>query len=174
MTLISSRLAVGQWRLSSEHDPRALAVVDGTGPHARHGPHYSRRTPGSRSFTGIGREIVLMTADQSAVWAVVLNRIPHRGQHAQALYCWRNMVFRNLGSGLSSTLVRDAVTMTRMCWMARYGALPDSPLRTEVRTDRGSTNPGYCYLMAGWTRQPQTARHRQRKILVLHAPEATL
>lgn len=48
------------WLLSSSSDPRALAVVDGTGPFAEFGPHYSRRTPGSKTFTGVGREIVLL------------------------------------------------------------------------------------------------------------------
>jgi hypothetical protein len=50
-----------RWELSSSSDRRALDVVDGTGPHEGHGPHYSRRTPGSKTFTGVGREIVLVT-----------------------------------------------------------------------------------------------------------------
>lgn len=64
----------GVWRLSSSSDPVALSVVDGTGPWEGHGPHYSRRTPGSKTFTGVGAEVVLVTEDRSAVWAVVLQK----------------------------------------------------------------------------------------------------
>lgn len=42
------------WLLSSSSDKRALAVVDGLGKFRRYGPHYSRRTPGSKTFTGCG------------------------------------------------------------------------------------------------------------------------
>jgi hypothetical protein len=62
------------WLLSSSSDRRALDVVDGMGKHAGKGPHYSRRTPGSKTFTGVGREIVLVTDDGNAVWAVVLQK----------------------------------------------------------------------------------------------------
>jgi len=64
------------WVLSSSSDARALAVVDGTGRLAEHGPHYSRRTPGSKTFTGVGKEIVLITECGRAVWAVVRQRTP--------------------------------------------------------------------------------------------------
>lgn len=59
------------WILSSSSDRVALDIVDGVGLHEGEGPHYSRRTPGSKTFTGVGREIVLTTLDRSAVWAVV-------------------------------------------------------------------------------------------------------
>lgn len=152
------------WVLSSSSDPRALAVVDGTGEHRAHGPHYSRRTPGSRTFTGVGQEIVLVTADGSAAWAVVRQRTPSRrgtgGSRGRAgvadpgpRYLWRNMMFRNLGPALSSDLIRSALARTREEWVARYGALPPERMRTEIDVARvRSTNPGYCYLRAGWTR----------------------
>ena len=66
----------GGWRLSSSSDQAALAVVDGTGRFAKYGPHYSRRTPGSRTFTGVGQEIVLLHESGAAVWAVVRQRTP--------------------------------------------------------------------------------------------------
>jgi hypothetical protein len=65
----------GGWELSSSSDRRALDVVDGTGPFDGHGPHYSRRTPGSRTFTGVGQEIVLVHPS-GAAWAVVRQRTP--------------------------------------------------------------------------------------------------
>jgi len=150
------------WLLSSSSDPRALAVVDGTGPFAGFGPHYSRRTPGSRTFTGVGQEIVLVTDCGRAVWAVVRQRTPSargsggsRGRRGEpdkkARYVWRNMLFRNLGAGLSSELIRSALERTYEEWVTRYGVLPAERLRTEVDTRAVlSRNPGYCYKQAGW------------------------
>lgn len=161
------------WTLSSSSDRRALDVVDGEGMHAGAGPHYSRRTPGSRTFTGIGEEVVLVTECGRAVWAVTRQKGPDapfsgwRTRHGDLFkpprepaprrehrgYLWRNVMFRNLGAGLSSDLVRSALAMTYAEWERRYGRLPEERLRTEVEVASvKSANPGYCYLMAGWER----------------------
>lgn len=151
------------WELSSSSDPRALEIVDGTGRFSDHGPHYSRRSPGSKTFTGVGQEIVLVRPD--AVWAVVRQRTPsprgtgasrgREGATALTRYVWRNMIFRNLGNELSSDLIRSATEMTYLEWEKRYSHLPEERLRTEVDVKKiRSTNPGYCYLMAGWERGP--------------------
>jgi hypothetical protein len=61
------------------------------------------------------------------------------------------MMFRNLGDGLSSDLIRSALAMTYVEWAKRYGSLPSERLRTEVKIDAvKSRNPGYCYKVAGW------------------------
>lgn len=151
------------WRISSSSDPDALAVVDGLGRWAGHGPHYSRRTPGSRTFTGVGQELVLVTHAGDAVWAVVRQRTPaprgsgasrgRGGTTAATRYIWRNMLFRNLGPTLSSELIRSATSLTYRLWPARYGAMPAERLRTEIQINAvRSTNPGYSYLCAGYTR----------------------
>ncbi len=165
------------WQLSSSSDPRALAVVDGTGPFEGLGPHYSRRTPGAKTFTGCGQEVVLVTNCGRAVWAVVRQKTPaKRGTGASrgrsgagdqgTRWVWRNMLFRNLGAGLSSDLIQSATLCTYGEWVARYGELPAERLRTEVdvRAIR-STNPGYCYQMAGWEKGPV-----KRGKLHLYAP----
>ena len=158
---VSSR-GMNRWHLSSSSDPAALAVVDGTGPFMEFGPHYSRRTPGSRTFTGVGREVVLVTHCGRAVWACVYQRTPARAgtggsrgrdgkTDADTRYIWRNMMFRNLGAGLSSELIREALAMTYVEWVARYGAMPKERLRTEIGIAHvRSTNPGFCYKAAGW------------------------
>lgn len=150
------------WDLSSSSDRRALDVVDGRGLLEGLGPHYSRRTPGSKTFTGVGREIVLVSQCGRAVWAVVYQATPMvRGSGAsrgragetdrKARYLWRNMMFRNEGAGLSSELIRDATERTYEEWIKRYGELPAERLRTEVDTRRvRSKNPGFCYMQAGW------------------------
>ena len=154
----------GPWRLSSSSARDALDIVDGVGRHAGVGPHYSRRTPGSKTFTGVGQEIVLVTEDACAVWAVVRQRTPSaRGSGSSRgrvgttdvapRYIWRNMLFRNLGPRQSSELIRDALAMTYAEWAKRYGSLPPERLRTEIGISSiKSRNPGYCYKIAGWTK----------------------
>lgn len=169
------------WILSSSSDRRALDVVDGTGNFLGIGPHYSRRTPGSKTFTGIGQEIVLIAQDGTAVWAVVRQRTPSaRGsgigkgrtgvKDERPKTVWRNMIFRNLGSTLSSKLILEAVRMTYSEWAKRYGNLPPEVMRTEIdpKKIRG-TNPGFCYKMAGF----HNARMVRGK-LFLDAPCPTL
>lgn len=168
-----------RWVLSSSSDRRALDVVDGAGQFTGMGAHYSRRTPGSKTFTGVGREIVLVTRCGRAVWACVYQRTPSakgsgasRGRagiaDAKPRHIWRNMLFRNLGAGLSSDLIAEAVEVTYLEWTMRYGSLPPERLRTEIRVDAvASRNPGYCYLRAGW--EPGETR---RGIKFLWAPLA--
>lgn len=166
------------WLLSSSSDPVALSIVDGTGKHEGQGLHYSRRTPGSKTFTGVGREIVLVTEDANAVWACVYQRTPSargtggsRGRAGEpdhrARYVWRNMLFRNLGAGLSSDLIRSATERTYEEWLKRYGELPPERLRTEIglKVVR-SSNPGFCYKRAGWVKDRIV-----RDKLYLWAPE---
>ena len=152
------------WLLSSSSDPRALAIVDGTGHFSEHGPHYSRRTPGSKTFTGVGQEIVLITEDHAAVWACIRQKTPSargtgasRGRGGEtdacARFIWRNMLFRNLGPHLSSDLIRSALARTYEEWALRYGKLPNERLRTEIGLSFiKSKNPGYCYKKAGWVK----------------------
>lgn len=153
-----------EWILSSSSSPIALAIVDGTGRFASHGPHYSRRTPGSKTFTGVGQEIVLISADETAVWACVRQRTPSRKGSGKSrgrkgitdnkpVFIWRNMLFRNLGNALSSDLIKTALPRTYEEWVKCYGSLPPERLRTEIDICAvKSKNPGYCYKKAGWIR----------------------
>lgn len=64
-------------------------------------------------------------------------------------------MFRNEGAGLSSDLIIEAVAATRWSW----GAPPQHGFITFIHADKiRSTNPGYCYLMAGWTRLPERTK----------------
>jgi hypothetical protein len=150
------------WLLASSSDAACLKIVDGLDEFSAFGPHYSRRTPGSKTFTGIGQEIVLISRDKTAVWAVDHQRTPSRrgsgGSRGRTgttdpkpVYVWRNMLFRNLGNVLSSDLIKHAVWITYQSWINKYGTLPNARLRTEIDPKRvRSTNPGYCYKKAGF------------------------
>lgn len=105
-----------------------------------------------------------MTDDGKAVWACIYQRTPSalgtggsRGRigvaDAKPRFVWRNMMFRNLGAGLSSWLIQDATEETYRQWIVRYGSLPPERLRTEIGVKSvRSNNPGYCYERAGWER----------------------
>lgn len=151
------------WLLSSSSDRAALDIVDGSGPFEGCGPHYSRRSPGSKTFTGVGREVVLVHASGLAVWAVVLQRTPSRKSSGASRgragvpdtaprQVWRNMLFRRMqGAPLASELIRTATDETYKQWTLKYGGLPDIRLRTEVKISAvKSSNPGYCYKCAGY------------------------
>lgn len=167
------------WRVSHSGDADALAVVDGLRAWEGQGPHYSRRSPGSRTFTGVGREVVLYHPG-GAVWSVVLQKTPAKKgtgtSRGRALssddavrWVWRNNMFRNLGAGLSSDLIYSATELTYSLWLMNYGELPAVELRTEVMPAKiKSTNPGYCYLCAGWRKGPL-----KRGKLFLYAPPPT-
>lgn len=112
--------------------------------------HYSRRryTDGRRPklFVGPGEKIVLRTADARAlfVWRKFLDAaIPRQ----EGVSC---AVFRNEGNMLSSELIRHAMRHAWHRW-------PGERLYTYVNPRKiRSTNPGYCFLAAGWRRAGTT------------------
>ena len=170
---------MSDWELSSSSDRRALDVVDGVGAFEGNGPHYSRRTPGAKTFTGVGQEVVLWHPS-GAVWAVVRQRTPaprgtgasrgRSGETAPTAYVWRNMLFRNLGPERSSDLIRSAVQHTAREWVDRYGNLPTETLRTEIDTKAVASDlPGYSYRRAGW----KTLK-RKGRMLYLRCPAVQL
>ncbi len=168
------------WNLSSSSDRVALDIVDGTGRFDGHGPHYSRRTPGAKTFTGVGQEVVLVHPS-GAVWAVVRQRVPaprgsgasrgRTGTTADTAYVWRNMMFRNLGPERASDLIRSAVAATACHWVDRYGDLPAEDLRTEIKISAiQSEVPGYSYRRAGWVR----VRKSPKGMVYLRCPRPQL
>jgi hypothetical protein len=63
---------------------------------------------------------------------------------------WVCSCFRNEGAGLSSVLIRDAVSATVWRW-------PDIPALgmitfVNARKVRAKRDPGYCFIKAGFTR----------------------
>lgn len=130
------------WCLSHRADPEAVKVAD---------RHYNRQKVGTPQFVPPGRCLVLATPDYSAVWVTswpFAEYVKHRWAGA-----WVNSLFRNEGRILSSELIRQAVAATLYNW-------PDVPeLGLITFVDSGkikSSNPGYCYLKAGFKRVGKT------------------
>lgn len=111
-----------------------------------HGP---QRQP---HFCGPGEKLVLLTPC------------------ARALFVWRKFrsmdcqtgvncaVFRNEGAGISSALIQSAMQIAWVRW-------PGERLYTYVNPRRvKSSNPGYCFLVAGWRKCGITKR---RGLLIL-------
>lgn len=129
------------WRLSHRADPVAVAIAD---------RHYNRQKPGTPQFVPPGRCLVLLSDDTTALW---VTSWPYAAyvKHAWA-GAWVNSLFRNEGAHLSSDLIRQAVAVTLWRW-----SWP--PLGMITFVDAGkirSTNPGYCYLQAGFKRVGHT------------------
>jgi hypothetical protein len=125
------------WKLSHRADPPALALAD---------RHYNRQKIGSPQFVPPGRCFVLLSECNRAVW-VTSWPFAQYVKHAWA-GAWVNSIFRNEGAGLSSDLIRQAVSATRANW-------PDVPglgLITFVHAGKvkAKRDPGYCYLRAGF------------------------
>jgi len=103
--------------------------------------HYSRKTPGHPLFVGPGERLVLLSTDHKALFIWRYSRYRADGQ--KGVEC---SLFRNEGKLLSSDLIREACLWAWQKW-------PGQRLFTYVNAAKiRSTNPGYCFLMAGWKR----------------------
>lgn len=125
------------WRLSHRFDPSALGLAD---------RHYNRRKVGSPQFVPPGRNLVLLTVGNDALW-VTSWPFPEYVRHAWP-GAWVCSLFRNESEYLSSDLIRHAVTHT--LW--RFGSPPSAGFVTFVDSSktRRKRDPGRCYRKAGW------------------------
>lgn len=121
------------WYLTKDGDPACLELYE---------RHYSaNRYADGRirsQFVGPGETIVLRTFDADAlfVWRRFIDDSGQRGVNCA--------VFRNESSILASELVRQADAVADFAWPgARHYTFVNA---AKVR----STNPGFCFLQAGW------------------------
>lgn len=131
------------WRTSWRADPGARVVAD---------RHYNRQKIGSAQFVPPGRCLVLRAAGP-ALWVTswpFAEFVQHRWPGA-----WVNSLFRREGGQLlASELIRAAVAATRAHWLD----VPPLGMVSFVDPEKvASSNPGYCYLMAGFDRDGTTA-----------------
>jgi hypothetical protein len=110
--------------------------------------HYSARrySDGRRrgQFVGPGEHIVLRTGDCDAmfVWRKFIDDSGQEGVNCA--------VFRNEGPYRSSELIRQADAIADHCWPGERHYTYVDP--KAVR----STNPGFCFMAAGWRRCGRT------------------
>lgn len=128
---------MGNWYRSWNADPAALRLAD---------KHYTRQHIGSNQMMPPGRQLVLVTGDESAVWGTAwpfARYVKHAWGGA-----WVCCIFRNEGATLSSDLIREAVAITRYV----YGEPPPSGFVTFIDTGkvRRKRDWGRCYLRAGF------------------------
>lgn len=129
----------GHWIPTRDGDPSVRALYD---------RHYSRRRyrDGREPalFVGPGGKIVLRTAagDALFVWRKFRSMDRQTGVNCAA--------FRNESATRSSDLIVEAETFARGGW-------PAERFYTYVNAARiRSTNPGYCFVCAGWRRCGRT------------------
>jgi len=133
----------GNWLSVLDGDARARAVFN---------RHYSRHTYADgrkpKLFVGPGGKMVLITANLDAIfiWRKFKSDNGQTGVNCAA--------FRNESGTLSSDLILEA---EKLAW----GRWPGERLYTYVKASAiKSTNPGYCFLRAGWRKCGTTKRHK--------------
>jgi len=103
--------------------------------------HYSRRTIGARQFLYSGRKLVLRDAAGLVVFAWIW---PDDAMRMDGQTGYNNALFRNESERLSSDIILEAEKWAVEKW---------GPNRAYTYVDAKkirSTNPGYCYQVAGW------------------------
>lgn len=128
------------WWLTKDGDVECYALYE------RHYSSTKNRNRKIRQFVGPGEAIVLRTFD------------------GLACFVWRNFIddsgeggvncafFRNEGEHQSSKLIRQADAIADLVWPGeRHYTYVDA---AAIR----STNPGFCFLRAGWRRCGQTRK----------------
>jgi len=128
------------WEVVKVSDLRARALRD---------RHYTTKRPGGATVGPPGRRLVLVTPDGLAAW---ITHHPDPRLVLDRVDAWRCTLFRNEGPRLSSELVREAMALTAQVWADHP---PTAGWLTYVWPAKlRSTNPGYCFLAAGWHRDP--------------------
>jgi hypothetical protein len=145
----SSPLSVGgHWLGVSDGDARARDLFK---RHYSYRAYKDGRKP--KLFVGPGEKMVLMTVNCDAlfVWRKFISR-----NNQQGVNC---AIFRNESSIRASDLIREAMELAWKRW-------PGERLYTYVNAKKiRSTNPGYCYKMAGW----QVCGETKGGLLILEA-----
>lgn len=128
------------WWLTKDGDADCYALYE------RHYSAQKNRNRKIRQFVGPGEAIVLRTFDGDAcfVWRKFIDDSGEGGVNCA--------FFRNESGHQSSQLIRQADAVADLVWPGeRHYTYVDS---TAIR----STNPGFCFLRAGWKRCGRTGK----------------
>lgn len=122
----------GQLVRTTHFDPSMAALAD---------RHYSRRTVGARQFAYSGRKLVLRDSSARVLWVWMF---PDPAMRMDGQTGYNCAIFRNESDRRSSDIILEA---------ERYAIDYWGPNRMYTYVDPRkvrSSNPGYCYLKAGW------------------------
>ena len=141
------------WTLSHRADKRALPLAD---------RHYNRQKIGSPQFVPPGRCTVLLTRDCGALW-VSSWPFAEYVRHAWA-GAWICSCFRRESGERASTLITEAVAVTRIYWEVPPLGMVTFIDRDEVQPTmvRGEPIYGWTYIKAGW-RLAECPKHEPTK-----------
>ena len=142
------------WLAVSDGDPRAFNLYKNHYSFCDYGDGRRKNTAYRNRylFAGPGEKMVLLNQDASAlfVWRKFIDKSGQTG-----VCC---AVFRNESDILSSTLILEAEHLARERWGDVRFYTYVNP--TKVR----SSNPGFCFIKAGWRRCGKT---KARKLIIL-------
>lgn len=147
------------WRIARDGD-RIGALL--------YGRHYSARAYRDRRprslFVGPGEKLVLISHDDQAlfVWRKFRDDSGQQGVNCA--------VFRNESCRRSSNLITEADHLADSRWPGERHYTYVSP--SKVR----STNPGYCFQVAGWSKCGWTkgGHGRERLLILERGPASTI
>lgn len=106
--------------------------------------HYSRRTVGARQFCYSGRKLVLRNALGSVLFVWMFPDPALRMDSQVGYYC---SIFRNESPRRSSEIILEAEQLAFQKWGPNLCFTFVDPRKIK------SSNPGYCFKMAGWKRE---------------------
>lgn len=135
------------WRVVGKCDLAAVALAD---------RHYSRRKVGSPQFMPPGETLVLVA--ERAVWGWWRPHPASGLRSLNGLDGWTCTIFRNEGPLLSSALVLAAEQALRA---SGRSCGPDGMLTYVWPARIRSSNPGFCFKVAGWRRRGLSADGRK-------------
>lgn len=141
--MLMSPFAEGYWLSIKDGDARGRALFQ---RHYSYRPYADGRKPSL--FVGPGEKLVLMTfnCDALFIWRKFVS-----GDGQEGVNC---SVFRNESPILSSVLIAEAEELAWARW-------PGERLYTYVNPRAiQSSNPGYCFKVAGWRRCGLTKHNR--------------
>lgn len=144
---MTALLDLGIWVPILDGDDTARELF---GRHYSHYVYADGRQP--KLFCGPGFKLVLSTPCRRALFAW-RKFISADGQ--TGINC---AIFRNEGAGLSSDLIREADLLADRRWPGERHFTYVNPRKIA------SSNPGYCFIKAGWKRIGTTKR---RNLLIL-------
>ena len=130
------------WEIAHKAHPIACRLAD---------RHYSRRKPGAPQMMPPGQTLVLVMTDAVFGWWR-----PHPASGLSSmngLDGWTCTIFRNESKWLSSELILAA----ERCLSAHHSCGPDGMLTYVHDKKVRSTNPGFCFMQAGWSKIGRSA-----------------